>query len=117
MESAEEGRVSFSKCEAAQKFDQLRTLMYQEYECIVQQDVDSILGPVWDFLSKSRMIPPWLGIALLTDDEVCRLSGHKGMLNSREIMHTGLGEIINTVKKRKLFTLDGCNLDLDWGKK
>lgn len=115
QESAVAGRVCFETSEAAIKFNELRTLMYEEYVRIVQQDVEGILGPVCDFLERSRMVPPWLGVALLTDDEVCRLSRHKGMLNSLEIMHTGLGEIIRKMKKRKLFGVKGSVLDLDWG--
>jgi dGTP triphosphohydrolase len=113
-ESSEKGRVCFEFSEAAQNFTKLRGLMYLEYERIVQQDVHTILDPVWDFLDRSRLIPPWLGISLLTDDEVCRLSSHKGMMNSREIMHTGLGEIIKTTDRDVLFAIHGYHLDLDW---
>jgi dGTP triphosphohydrolase len=113
-ESVSKGRVSFSESETAKNFEKLRTLMYAEYVRVVEQNVARILDPVYDFLDRSKLIPPWLGIALLTDREVCDLTERPHMLNSREIMRTGLGEIIETTDRDLLFNIDPTNPDLNW---
>lgn len=113
-ESVRSGRVVFSESIAAKKFDRLRTLMYEEYVKVVEQDVTRILDPVYDFLERSKLVPPWLGIALLTDREVCALTERPHMLNSRELMETGLGEIILNTDGDLLNAIDPTNPDLDW---
>ncbi len=114
LESVSEGRVSFSNSETARNFDRLRTLMYAEYVRVVEQNVARILDPVYDFLDRSKLIPPWLGIALLTDREVCALIKKPHMLNSMEIMQTGLGEILENTDRDLLYSIDPTNPDLDW---
>jgi dGTPase len=113
-ESRQEGKVSFEKSEVAQKFNLVRKLMYQEYGRIVEQDVSRYLDPIWNFLDKTQCIPPWLGIALMTDIEVLRLHERSTLLNFRDIADTGMGEIINLIPREKLFSIDPSNLDLDW---
>lgn len=112
-ESAELGYVSFESSEPARMFKMLRGLMYEEYVKIVEQDVSRFLDPIYDFLEKSEMIPPWLGVALLTDEEVRQLIGQHRMLSSKSIMDTGLGEMIQSFDKDKLWNIK-CELDLDW---
>jgi len=111
-ESVAEGKVSFSTSEPARRFDALRKLMYREYSRVVEQDVGRILDPIYDFLERSTLVPPWIGIALLTDGEVCQLACDRRMLNSKTIMDTGLGEIIET--HPTLASIDVLSLDLDW---
>jgi len=118
-ESVEAGRVTFETSEAAVKFAELRRLMYEEYVKVVEQDVSRFLDPIYGLLERSGEIPAWLGIALLTDEEVCTLTGAHRMLCWRNIMATGLGEIISVMHEReefrnKVFSLDPTALDLDW---
>jgi dGTPase len=113
-ESAEAGKVQFEKSEPAQRFKELRNLMYREYVKIVEQDVARKLDPIYDFLQKSEMIPPALGIALLTDVEVCRIIREGRLVSTKHIMATGLGEIIELIPRKKLFSIDMNDLDLDW---
>lgn len=112
-ESAAAGRVSFEKSEAARNFALLRTLMYKEYVRVAEQSVDRVLEPIYGFLEQMNIVPPWLGIALLTDDEVVRLAGSYKRLSSRHIMDTGLGEIIEGFNRDELFSIK-FELDLDW---
>jgi dGTPase len=112
-ESAEAGYVSFNSSEPARKFKNLRRLMYKEYEKIVIQDVSGFLDPIYDFLERSEMIPAWLGVALLTDDEVIRLRNESSILCSKSIMNTGLGEMIRSFPKEDLWKIK-CEPDLDW---
>lgn len=113
-ESASEGNVSFDKTEPATRFEQMRGLMYKEYARVVEQNVARYLDPIYEFLEKSDRIPAWLGIALLTDQEVYHLVSKPGMLNWRDIMHTSLGEIMRDVSTQALYGIDPLDLDLDW---
>jgi dGTP triphosphohydrolase len=112
-ESYTSGFVSFESSEPAKKFKKLRGLMYEEYVKIVEQDVSRFLDPIYDFLDKSKLLPPWLGIALLTDEEVRKLISDHRMLNSKSIMDTGLGEMIRSFSKDELWNI-AFELNLDW---
>lgn len=113
-ESALNGKVVFEGCEAAVNFKRLRQLMYAEYSRIVEQDVSRYLDPLWNFFERTQCIPPWLGIALMTDVEVLRISQNSQLLSFRDIKETGLGEILDLIPREKLFSIDSCDLDLDW---
>ncbi len=110
------GKVQFATSEPAIKFDELRSLMYDEYDKVVEQDVGVYLGRVWNFLDKSRLVPPALGLGLLTDREIFSLSDTStGFLSDKRIMSTGLGEIIKLMPDRDyLYTIDLYNPDLVW---
>lgn len=115
LESATEGRVTFEKSEAAQNFSHFRKLMYQQYVGVVEQNIARILDPLWAYFEGSKIVPPWLGIALLTDVEVLHLINSAGhLINYGHIETTGLGEILKLVPQEKLFAIDPCGLDLDW---
>jgi dGTP triphosphohydrolase len=113
-ESAQAGKVQFESSEAAINFATVRELMYQEYIRIVEQDVSSKLDPIYSLLERGKLIPPALGIALLTDVEVSHMLSEKRLLSTQHIMNTGLGEIIKLVPHEKLFSLSMTDLDLDW---
>lgn len=113
-ESAAARFVIFEKSEAGIKFVKLRQLMYKEYGRVAEQDVGRFLDPIYDFLQKASVIKPWLGIALLTDHEVCRLTSEPHVLDWRRITETGLGEILENTPLDKLNAIDGTHLDLDW---
>lgn len=112
-ESVSSGRVIFEKSEAAINFNKLRKLMYYEYERVVEQDVSVYLEPVWNLLDRSGVIPPWLGISLLTDNDICRLLGEHRVLRWKSIMDTGLGEIIKKTPQEVLWGIKP-ELDLNW---
>ena len=113
-ESASAGRVTFETSEPAVAFNKLRSLMYVEYGRVVEQDVSGILDRLYKLLDRSQTIPPWLGIALLTDEEVSNFTRDGRMLNWKGVMDTGLGEIISITPREKLFSIDPMSLDLDW---
>lgn len=113
-ESVAAGRITFEESEPAKRFAELRRLMYKEYGRVVEQDVSRFLEPIYGILERSEHIPPWLGIALLTDEEVCRLASEHHMLCWKGIMGTGLGEIIKTHDRDHMFSIDPLKLDLDW---
>jgi dGTPase len=113
-ESAEAGKVQFSTSEPAIRFDELRKLMYREYHKIVEQDVARKLDPIYNLLVQSELIPPALGISLLTDVEVCQMNAERRLMSVGHLQHTGLGEILKLVPREKLFSIDPNNVDLNW---
>lgn len=112
-ESVSAGRVIFENSEPAKKFSRLRKLMYYEYEKVVEQDVSAYLDPIWNIFDRSKVIPPWLGISLLTDNDVSRLLGEHRALRWKGIMETGLGEIIKKISPENLWQVEP-KLDLNW---
>jgi dGTPase len=115
LESAEKNFVHFEESEAASRFTELRSLMYKEYVRVVEQDPGHVLGPLYDFLERCDIAPPHLVIALMTDDDVRRLCHHNtGMLNVRDIMTTGAGEIIRSFTEGKIGTINCFQTDLGW---
>ncbi len=113
-ESAEAGKIQFEKSEEAQLFKKFRKLMYEEYGSLVEQQVEKFLDPIYMFLERSKRIPPWLGIALLTDTEVYAIHRNNDLLCWSHIAKTGLGEIIDLMPRERLFDPDLYKLDLDW---
>lgn len=113
-ESSQTGKVTFEQSEEAVHFAELRALMYKEYVRVVEQDVSRFLDPIWTMLERSNRIPPWLGIALLTDEEVFRFVGDGRLVSWRGIMDTGMGEIVGSLTTDHMFKIDPLNLDLDW---
>lgn len=115
LESTQASRVVFETSEAAIKFAQLRKLMYREYEAVVEQSVGRYLEPIYGFLARSGKVPPWLGIGLLTDDDVHRIHHNSSLLCWRGIASTGLGEIVDRFGDReKLFAINPLDVGLDW---
>ncbi|MES2470744.1 MAG: HD domain-containing protein [Patescibacteria group bacterium] len=113
-ESSDERRVSFKASLIAAHFDRFRNLMYREYVKIAEQNVSEYLDPIYDVLERNKCIPPALGIALLTDEEVYDLAALKRTLTKRDIMATGLGGVIFKTPREVLKNVDMTALDLDW---
>ncbi len=113
-ESADAGKVVFEKSEAAIAFNNLRTLMYHEYERVVEQDVSSKLDPIYIILERSDQVPAWLGLSLLTDEEVYRINSEQRIIDWRTLMNTGMGEIVMRMERERLFAINPMNLDLSW---
>ncbi|MDR3558486.1 MAG: HD domain-containing protein [Candidatus Pacebacteria bacterium] len=109
-ESAQKGRVEFADCDAAKRFDRLRSLMYEVYPRITAQDPRRILEPIYDFLEKMNVADPLLLISLMTDQDVGYLAG-QFLINTYHIKQTGAGEALDYIKG---LTVDYCDPDLDW---
>ncbi|MBI5133779.1 MAG: HD domain-containing protein [Candidatus Taylorbacteria bacterium] len=110
-ESKEKGRVSFSESPAARDFDRIRTLMYEIYPRLTQQDPRRILVPVCDFLDRLAIAPTDLMFALMTDRDMVYLS-EVPMLNIDHLKQTSVYELLPIITKKKV---DIYAPDLDWG--
>ncbi|OHA16766.1 MAG: hypothetical protein A3C79_00330 [Candidatus Taylorbacteria bacterium RIFCSPHIGHO2_02_FULL_45_28] len=109
-ESAVEGKVSFVKCDVAQKFNRLRELMYHEYPKVTLQNPHRALDPIYDFVDRLKIGDPLLIISLMTDQDVNYLL-QQYALNFDHIRSTAVGELIEVIKDKKI---DCCDPDLDW---
>lgn len=112
IESAELGRVSFSQSELGMKFNEIRTLMYEVYVRVTQQNVDDILGPVLDFLEMLKLGDPFLLLALMTDEDVLRIRNWTGMKDMHLLNQTSVREIIPFLEE--IGSVDMCDPKLDW---
>ena len=111
IESAEFDRVSFEYSELAQKFKKLRTLMYEVYPHVTQQDVAETMGSVFEFLEMLRLGDPFLLLALMTDRDVLMIAREK-MRDLDLFNKTALNEIVPYLGA--IGTIDLCDPDLDW---
>jgi len=111
VESAELGRVSFEHSEFGQKFKLLRSMMYEIYPHVTQQNVGTTMEPVLEFLTLLNLGDPFLLLALLTDDDVIRLS-QEPMKDMRAFNQTSLAEIVPHLQD--IGTIDLCDPDLSW---
>ncbi|MCC2630415.1 MAG: deoxyguanosinetriphosphate triphosphohydrolase [Candidatus Paceibacter sp.] len=111
VESAEAGSVSFQHSEVAQKFDRLRTLMYDLYGRATTQDASPILEPVLNFLTKLKIGDPFMLLALMTDKDVLYLSSQK-MLDMSHIKLTSIAELLPHLGE--IGKVDLCDPCLNW---
>ena len=111
IESAECGYVSFEHSELSKKFRRLRTLMYDVYPCVTQQNVEYTMGPVLEFLTMIRVGDPFLLLALMTDKDAIYLAS-KPMKDMSAFNRTAVSEIVPHLEK--IGKIDLCNPDLDW---
>ncbi len=113
-ESAEQGRVSFSKSETSKHFNELRQWMYynvyyvldvEEYRIRIFNDLKRIASFIHDHFN--GQVDPYLAISCMTDSEVIKLSA---CLNNGGVkdMNYGFVEIINNFigKKINIFSPD-----------
>jgi len=111
IESAELGCVSFEVSELGRQFKRLRDLMYEVYPRVTQQNVESIMGPVLDFLTMIDIGDPFLLLALMTDKDVATLAG-TSMKDMQAFNQTAVSEIAPYLQK--IGTIDLCDPDLNW---
>lgn len=111
IESSECGHVSFEKSDLGKKFQTLRKLMYEVYPHVTQQDMNSTLGPVLEFLQNLNLCDPFLLLALMTDKDVSTILAEP-MKDMRAFNLTGVSEI--TPYLAEIGTVDLCDPDLDW---
>jgi putative nucleotidyltransferase with HDIG domain len=112
-ESAEKGHVSFRTSDRAQIFTELKYEMDKVYNLVNIQNSAEILGKVYSFLSKTKLIEgadPALILALMTDDDVLYLSG-KNYINARDFYDCSVAEMIEYLNGRDI---DFSKPDLDW---
>ena len=111
IESAECGHVSFEHSELGQKFNHLRTLMYEVYVHVTQQNVRYTMEPVLEFLTMLNIGDPFLLLALMTDKDVAMLASEP-MKDMQAFNRTAISEItpyFTTIGK-----IDLCDPDLSW---
>lgn len=111
IESAECGRVCFEHSELGQRFNRLRTLMYEVYPHVTQQNVDGIMRPVLEFLTMINVSDPFLLLALMTDRDAAMLAAEP-MKDMQAFNRTAVSEIVPHLEK--IGRIDLCNPDLDW---
>ncbi len=113
LESAEEGHVSFAKSETAERFAELKKLMYKVYPLANYKPRygDDSLVRVYDFLGKTiEGVDPAVVFALLCDSEAIYLS-EKEVLKAEDIDDLTIAEIIPHLQGRGIGFTDP---DLDW---
>ncbi len=111
IESAECGYVSFEKSELGQQFQHLRKLMYDLYVCVTQQNVESVMRPVLEFLEMINIGDPFLLLALMTDKDVCEIAADR-MPNIDAFNRTAISEIAPHLQK--IGKIDLCDPGLNW---
>jgi dGTP triphosphohydrolase len=111
VESAEAKQVSFQHSVVAQKFDRLRTLMYDLYGRATTQDASPILDPVLNFLTKLKIGNPFMLLALMTDKDVLYLSSQK-MLDMSHLKVTSIAELLPHLEE--IGDVDLCDPSLNW---
>jgi len=111
IESAEHGHVSFELCELAKKFKHLRTLMYEVYPRVTQQDVEDTMRPLFDFLDMLDIGDPYLLLALMTDRDAAYITS-RTVKDLQAFNRTAVSEIAPHLDK--IGTIDLCDPDLNW---
>lgn len=111
IESAECERVSFESSELGRQFQRLRNLMYEVYVRVTQQNVDSVMRPVLNFLEMINIGHPFLLLALMTDKDVAELA-KESMPDMQAFNRTTISEIAPYL--RDIGKVDLCNPDMDW---
>ncbi|MCR4322842.1 MAG: HD domain-containing protein [Candidatus Azambacteria bacterium] len=111
VESADCGRVSFESSALARKFMLLRSLMYEIYPRVTQQNVDSMMEPVFEFLSTLNIGNPFLLLALMTDTDVVKIASRK-VRGMQAFNLTSVSEIAPHLPA--IGKIDLCDPDLEW---
>ncbi len=113
LESAEKGNVAFSKSETAERFAELKKLMYEVYPLANYNPPhgDDDLVRVYDFLGKTiEGVDPAVIFALLCDSEVISLI-EKEKLKPEDIDDLTIAEIVPHIQDKNI---DFTNPDLNW---
>ena len=113
LESAEKGHVSFAESEAAERFAELKKLMYKVYPLANYNPPhgEGDLVRVYDFLGKTiEGVDPAIIFALLCDSEVISLIDKK-VLRAEDIDDLTVAEIIPHIQGRGI---DFTDPDLNW---
>ena len=111
IESAELGKVSFEQSEIGRKFQHLRSLMYEVYPCVTQQDMSPILEPVLEGLTRLTIGDPFLILALMTDKDAWEFA-HAPVRDLQAFSETTVSEIAPYLPE--IGTVNLCDPDLEW---
>lgn len=111
IESAERKHVYLERSEVAVKFNRLRRLMRGIYLRVTEQDVNSLMAPVLEFLQRIEVGDPFLLLSLMTDKDVIDLAETQ-MRSIDSFNRTSVGEIAPML--RDLGTVDLCDPTLNW---
>lgn len=109
LESADEGRVSFRSSETAQRFDEIRKLMYTVYDKVnyLAFHDDSVFWEAIRFLKRFEGVDPVIAFALLCDHEALAIGGE----NKPELEELSIAEIVPHLRGRPI---DFADPDLNW---
>lgn len=110
MESAEKGKVSFQTSEEAQRFAEVKKLMYEVYYGLNRYSSESDLQKVYELLGKIEGVDPAISLALLCDDDVLFLSQKKD-LSLGDLGKLSIAEIFPHIQGRNI---DFTDPDLNW---
>ncbi|MFA5185577.1 MAG: HD domain-containing protein [Patescibacteria group bacterium] len=114
VESSGRGQVSFRECEAAKRFAEARSLMYQAYATIKWERLEKMMDGVYDLLAE--LVPgadPAVMFALLTEADVEFLYRNMTRINANMedcLSATALGDVVRHLSS----DIDFTNPDLDW---
>lgn len=117
-ESFEQGTLSFSECETAVKFLELKDWLYENvYKKFSRKRLVANLLCTYELLAESELLEgcdPALLVCLLTDTEVNELAEIKdntNILSAEMLHHLGIGEIYQHIRGK---VIDIYNPDLNW---
>lgn len=111
VESSEMDKVSFEESELGRKFNRIRSLMYDVYPRVTQQNVQDILGPIVDWLKRLGHGDPFLLLALMTDRDVRELS-NLTMKDYPAFRQTAAYEVVEHLSD--IGEVDLCDPGLNW---
>ena len=113
-ESAEHKQVSFSTSEAAQRFAELKEMLYQLYYQFDFRDF-KLMDMVYDELGRlEKQIDPTILFALISDAEamdIYRRLEKGDYLNKTDLNHYSIGDMIPYLREKKI---DFTDPDMDW---
>ncbi len=118
LESAEKGRVSFAECEAAQRFAEAKTLMYDVYHGIHWEGADQELRLVYEWLefdqrgrAPAPAADPRVLLALLNDRDVRLIADAWGNTDHPDAGRLSIADVIPHLAG---VAIDLAEPDLDW---
>jgi dGTPase len=111
IESSQMGQVSFEHSEIARKFHRLRSLMYELYPRVTQQNVAPTLERVMEFLTQLDVGDPFLLLALMTDRDVDMVADAT-VKDMQVFNQTTVSEILPHLEA--IGQVDLCDPDLNW---
>ncbi len=114
VESAEVGSVSFSRSETAQRFERIKTLMYDVYARVHEKETDDTpLERVYEALA--RLEPdfhPAFLFALLNDEDFARLAARPSV-TAEDLRRLSISEVVEKLREAGVRP-DPFRADLAW---
>jgi len=113
LESKEHEEVTFSDCEEAQVFSQMKKLMYEVYDQVNYKSANQDLENAYRYIRShpyQQIVNPLVILALMTDEDVLYLNS-KEHLTNEDMDRCSVAEIIPFLKNKEINISDP---DLDW---